>query len=106
MVMSVTPMVCITLAFWLGRIGLICSGGCCADAYGTAQMRTNRIVKVKSESRFREIIVVLLVVEFGALCIAPRHIGKEWVGSLRENLQLFTNRTGVSLGNEVSAGSG
>src|SRR5260370_29049581 len=79
MVMSVTPMVCITLAFWLGRIGLIASGGCCASASGATQMTATRIAKVKRESRFREIIVALLVVEFGALCIAPPCIGKEWV---------------------------
>src|SRR5437763_15699720 len=94
MVMSVTPIVCITLAFWLGRIGLICSGGCCASAYGTAQTSANRIAKVKRENCFREIMVALLVVEFGALCIAPRPIGKEWVLSLRWNLQLFTNPAG------------
>jgi hypothetical protein len=57
MVMSVTPMVCITLAFWLGRIGLTASGGCCADVNGAAQIAANRIAKEKSESRTREIIV-------------------------------------------------
>src|SRR6266849_5734085 len=90
MVISVTPMVCITLAFWLGRIGLIASGGCCASASGAAQMTANRIAKVKRESRFREIIVALLVVEFGALCIAPVVNGKKRLGVLRQNLQLFT----------------
>src|SRR5216684_3374932 len=94
MVMSVTPMVCITLAFWLGRIGLIASGGCWAIAYGAAHITVNRIAKVKSESRFREIIVALLVVEFGALCIAPPCIGKESVGCFRQTLQLFTNPHG------------
>src|SRR5438552_4156165 len=72
MVTSVTPMVCITLAFWLGRSGLICSGGCCADTYGTAHVRANRIAKVKRKNRFREIMVALLVVEFAALCNAIR----------------------------------
>src|SRR5437762_9684714 len=72
MVMSVTPMVCMTLAFWLGRIGLTCSGGCCADAYGTAQMSANRIAKVKSESRLREIMVALLVVEIWAHYVSRR----------------------------------
>src|SRR5260370_3719018 len=94
MVISVTPMVCITLAFWLGRIGLIASGGCCASASGAAQMTANRIAKVKRESRFREIIVALLVVEFGALCIAPMVNGKKRLGVLRQNLQLFTNSAG------------
>src|SRR6266568_6451546 len=63
MVISVTPMVCITLAFWLGRIGLTASGGCCADAYGAAQIAANRIAKEKSESRAREIIVSLLLID-------------------------------------------
>src|SRR5438874_12968496 len=72
MVMSVTPMVCMTLAFWLGRIGLTCSGGCCADAYGTAQMSPNRIAKVKSESRLREIMVALLVIEFWRIMYRDR----------------------------------
>src|SRR5216684_670573 len=94
MVMSVTPMVCITLAFWLGRIGLIASGGCCASASGAAQMTANRIAKVKRESRFREIIVALLVVEFGALCIAPRLISKGSGALGNKNLQLFTNPAG------------
>src|SRR6266852_3545673 len=94
MVISVTPMVCITLAFWLGRIGLIASGGCCASASGAAQMTANRIAKVKRESRFREIIVVLLVVEFGALCIAPPLISKGSGALGNKNLQLFTNPAG------------
>src|SRR5438132_9132614 len=68
MVMSVTPIVCITLAFWLGRIGLIASGGCCARAW-PAHPTPNRITRWKSESRLREIMfLALLVVEFGALC--------------------------------------
>src|SRR5712692_2387843 len=94
MVISVTPMVCITLAFWLGRIGLIASGGCCASASGAAQMTANRIAKVKREGRFREIIVALLVVEFGALCIAPRLISKGSGALCNKNLQLFTNPAG------------
>src|SRR5260370_25318282 len=94
MVISVTPMVCITLAFWLGRIGLIASGGCCACASGAAQMTANRIAKVKRESRFREIIVALLVVEFGALCIAPRLVSKGSGALCNKNLQLFTNPAG------------
>jgi hypothetical protein len=40
-------------------------------------MTANRIAKVERESRFREIIVALLVVEFGALCIALAVNGKE-----------------------------
>jgi hypothetical protein len=55
---------------------------CCADEYGAAQMSANRIANVKRESRFREIMVALLVVEFGALCIAPQYIGKEFVRRL------------------------
>src|SRR5437667_9772087 len=77
MVMSVTPTVCITLAFWLGRSGLICSGGCCANAYGAAQIDMSPIAKVKSESRFREIMLVLLVKEFAALCNAAWRNRKE-----------------------------
>jgi hypothetical protein len=60
-------MVCITLAFWLGRIGLTASGGCCADASGAAQIAANRIAKEKSESRTREIIVSLLLIDFGRI---------------------------------------
>src|SRR5438094_4915510 len=89
MVMSVTPTVCMTLAFWLGRIGLIARGGCCAKAC-PAHPAPNRITSLRSESRLREIMVALLVLEFGALCIAPPYIGKEWMRSLRLNLQLFT----------------
>src|SRR5712692_7615622 len=76
MVMSVTPMVCITLAFWLGRSGLIASGGCCADTYGAAQVNANRIAKVKRENRFKEIMLALLIVEFGALSNAAEVNGK------------------------------
>src|SRR3989442_11082747 len=68
MVMSVTPIVCITLAFWLGRIGLIASGGCCANAW-PAHPTPNKIVRWKSESRLREIMSWhSSFVEFGALC--------------------------------------
>src|SRR5712691_12858144 len=77
MVMSVTPTVCITLAFWLGRIGLIASGGCCADTYGAAQVNANRIAKVKKESLFSENMLALLIVEFGALSNAAEVNGKE-----------------------------
>src|SRR5258708_32455969 len=85
MVISVTPMVCITLAFWLGRIGLTCSGGCCADANGAAQISANRIAKVKRQNRFREIIVVLLRI---------------W------NLAHYVSRSGCTASATVSTGSG
>lgn len=75
--MSVTPIVCITLAFWLGLIGLIASGACCADAYGAAHVSASRIAKVKKKTRFREIMVALLVVEFGALSNATAVNSKE-----------------------------
>src|SRR5260370_41785139 len=84
MVISVTPMVCITLAFWLGRIGLTCSGGCCADANGAAQISANRIAKVKRENRFREIMVVLL---------------RFW------NLAHYVSRSGCTASATVSTGS-
>src|SRR5882672_1188509 len=89
MVMSVTPTVCITLAFWLGRIGLIASGGCCAKAC-PAHPAPNRITSLRSESRLREIMVALLVLEFGALCIAPRLVSKASAALGNGNLQLFT----------------
>jgi hypothetical protein len=76
MVMSVTPMVCITLAFWLGRIGLTASGGCCADANGAAQIAANRIAKQKSESRISEIIGSVLLIDFEALSIAAPSMSK------------------------------
>jgi len=40
-------------------------------------VKANRIAIVKKESRFREIMVALLVVEFGALCNAARFKSKE-----------------------------
>src|SRR2546423_13240610 len=89
MVMSVTPMVCITLAFWLGRSGLICTCACCADTKGAAQIAANRIAKAKSENLFMEIIVLLLF-GFGALCNAKEVNGKTQRTPLRQNLQLFT----------------
>src|SRR6184192_1938322 len=90
MVMSVTPMVCITLAFWLGRSGLICTCGCCAKTKGAAQIAANRIAKAKSENRFMEIMVLLLF-GFGALCNAREVNGKLRWTPLPLNLQLFTN---------------
>src|SRR5437660_12747369 len=89
MVMSVTPMVCITLAFWLGRSGLICTCGCCADTKGEAQIAANKIAKAKSENRFMEIMVLLLF-GFGALCNAKEVDGKTQGTPLRQNLPLFT----------------
>jgi hypothetical protein len=54
-VMSVTPSVCITLAFWLGR-----GVRTCAKAE-TAKHNTNRVAMIETELRFRELIVFLLV---------------------------------------------
>jgi len=88
----VTPTVCITLAFWLGRMGLICNGGCCALTYGAAQIEMSPIAKVKRESRFREIMLALLVKEFGALCNAHHPVGKGLGVISDKNSQLLTNR--------------
>jgi hypothetical protein len=55
MVTLVTPMVCITLAFWLG-LGTTT----CAIAAPT-QLNTNKVAKTKSRLRFRELMVSLLV---------------------------------------------
>src|SRR5438876_2738200 len=99
MVMSVTPIVCITLAFWLGRMGLIASGGCCAKAW-PAHPTPNRITRWKSESRLTEIMVALLVVEFGALSNATNTNGKSSSASVadwRTGLQ-DRNVTPVTLG--------
>src|SRR2546423_12337829 len=52
-----------TLAFWLGRIGFIASGDCCAAAKRGTQIAMDRIAKLNKESRFMEIMVALLVIE-------------------------------------------
>jgi hypothetical protein len=44
-----------TLAFWLGRIGLTVTGGCCANAH-TADVSVNATVAMKKENRLKEII--------------------------------------------------
>src|SRR6266567_7185588 len=86
MVMSLTPIVCITLAFWLGRSGLIASVGCWANAW-PAHPAPNRITRWKSESRLVQIMVVLLGCRISrALCNAAARSSKQ--------------------GGEVSTGSG
>src|SRR5882724_3113932 len=56
MVMSVTPMVCVTLALGLGYSDLILTGCCCARTYGAAHVAAKRIAKAKNENRLRKII--------------------------------------------------
>jgi hypothetical protein len=58
-VMSVTPILCITLADWLGRGTVICAN---AEA---AKHNTNNTAKKETELRFRELMIFLLVVGFG-----------------------------------------
>src|SRR5262245_13118730 len=60
MVMSVTPTVCVTLAFGLGNIGLTLTGGCWADTHGAAHATAKRMAKLKNENRLSEIILVSL----------------------------------------------
>jgi hypothetical protein len=60
--MSVTPTVCITLAFWLGR-GSRIWGACWADTKGAAHALAMNIKKDKKESLFWEIMVALLFEE-------------------------------------------
>src|SRR5256885_17016277 len=70
MVISVTPIVCMPLAFWLGRTGLIDSVGCWANAC-PAHPAPNRITRWKIESLLVEIMVVLLGCRISrALCNA------------------------------------
>src|SRR5207253_2316996 len=58
--MSVTPMVCMALAFWLGRGRR--TAGFCADT--CSAIHRTRIIRVKAKvwKRFREIISVSLLV--------------------------------------------
>src|SRR5882724_2067382 len=56
MLMSVTPMVCVTLALGLGYSGLTLTGDCCARTYGVAHIAAKRIAKLKNENRLRKII--------------------------------------------------
>src|SRR5258706_7179622 len=89
--MSVTPTVCMTLAFWLGR-GRRIAGGCCAVTKGAAHAIAKRAARLKRESRFREFIVALLIEEFSALCNAPQVIskrsGREFTTFYNSNLLL------------------
>jgi hypothetical protein len=55
----VTPILCITLAFWLGRGKVTCPN------VTTPQLKTNMIAKTETELRFRELMIFLLVVGFG-----------------------------------------
>src|SRR5215207_9270087 len=52
--MSVTPMVCMTLAFWLGRGKLTCAKA------ETAKHNRNSTAKNETEIRFRELMIFLL----------------------------------------------
>jgi hypothetical protein len=70
-------MVCVTLAFGLGYIGLTLTGGCCAPTYGAVYVMAKRIAKLKNENRFREIILALLDRRiWRALCNARELNGK------------------------------
>jgi hypothetical protein len=55
MVMSVTPILCITLAFWLGRGTVICENA------EPAKQSTNSTANRETELRFSEFIDLLLV---------------------------------------------
>src|SRR5262250_2315643 len=59
--MSVTPILCMTLAFWLGRGSVTCA------IVATAQLKTNMMAKTETELRFRELMVFLLVDGFGEI---------------------------------------
>jgi len=89
MVMSVTPMVCITLAFGLGSIGLTLADGCWGQAYVVALVTAKRTAKLKNEKRLREIILALLLRRIcPALCNASGLNGKkraEMKNRLRQN---------------------
>jgi hypothetical protein len=86
-------MVCITLAFWLGR-GKRTGGGCWANTKGAAHAIAKRAARLKRESRFREFIVALLIEEFRALCNALLHVSKGLGIFGVKNLQLFTIHLG------------
>src|SRR5438105_2797042 len=87
-VISVTPIVCMTLAFWLGRTGLIASVGCWANAW-PAHPAPNRITRWKIESLLVEIMVALLGCGISrALCNATVARGKR-------RGEVSTDRTGV-----------
>src|SRR5207253_5126960 len=106
MVMSVTPIVCITLAFWLGRSGLIASVGCCANAW-PAHPAPNRITKWKSESRLVQIMVVLLGCRIScALCNAAARSSKQGdevsTGALGDRVRLERNRPGCRVISQTS----
>jgi hypothetical protein len=60
MVTSVTPILCITLAFWLGRGTRICANA------ETAEHNTNRTAKIEIELRFTELMIFLLGDGFGS----------------------------------------
>src|SRR5215813_2255679 len=77
MVMSVTPMVCVTLALGLGYIGLTLTFGCCDRTYGAAHVTAKRVARLKNENRLREIIWALLRRRiWPALCNAGEVNGK------------------------------
>jgi hypothetical protein len=78
-------MVCITLAFGLGYIGLTLTGGCWACTYGAAHVRVKRIAKLKNEKRLYESILPLLDRRiWRALCNASEVNGKRIYGLLKQ----------------------
>src|SRR5215469_13441566 len=96
MVMSVTPMVCVTLALGLGYIGLTLTGGCCDRTYGAANVTAKRVARLKNENRLREIIWALLRRRiWPALCNAGEVNGKRW--ERIEHRRLFPRCVGLSV---------
>jgi hypothetical protein len=87
MVMSVTPIVCMTLAFWLGRIGFTCSGGCWAATKVTLP-NANSIPSVNIKARL-EIIVALLGSEFGAHYVTRANVTARDPAVLRGEFHKF-----------------
>src|SRR5215831_17900291 len=95
MVMSVTPMVCVTLAFGLGYIGLTLTGGCCDRTYGAAHVTAKRVARLKNENRLCEIIWALLRRRiWPALCNAGEVNGKRW--ERIEHRRLFPRCVGLN----------
>src|SRR5215207_6851434 len=68
--MSVTPMVCVTLAFWLGRGTLTCANA------ETAKHKRNSTAKNETEIRFRELMVFLLKMGLADDTTTGREIAK------------------------------
>src|SRR2546422_10171839 len=64
-VMSVTPTVCMTLAFWLGRGRR--SGAVCADPYSAVPSTNNKSAKQQVYKCLREFMEFLLVLDFAGI---------------------------------------